>query len=88
MMTLEKLHDEIKSVIQSVSPKVGINTISANTSMLRDIGLDSVQIIEFVVSLEDHFDYPLFDENLEVDLFDNFERLADFINNKLKTRVQ
>lgn len=61
--------------------------IDDKTSLLRDIGLDSVQIIEFVVALEQKFGVPIVDEELSAELFDEFGRLVRYIHTKMKERV-
>ncbi|MEK4059729.1 MULTISPECIES: acyl carrier protein [Paenibacillus] len=60
--------------------------LSGDTSLLRDIGLDSVQLIELVVAVEKRFNIAVFDDDLCPDLFDNYDRLCEYVLNKIKAR--
>ncbi|WP_145331592.1 acyl carrier protein [Paenibacillus xylanexedens] len=57
-----------------------------DTSLLRDIGLDSVQLIELVVAIEQRFGVAVFDDDLSPDLFDKYDRLCNYILNKVNAR--
>ncbi|GGG03119.1 acyl carrier protein [Paenibacillus aceti] len=60
--------------------------LKGDTSLLRDIGLDSVQLIELVVAIEQRFGVAVFDGELCPDLFDNYDQLCEFIFKKIEAR--
>ena len=62
----------LKQILQSIKkPDIGIDENTA----LGDIGLDSLEQVEAVISLEDEFDISL-DENL----FENVKTIKDLEN--------
>lgn len=48
-------------------------------SLISDIKLDSVSLMEVIAEIEDKFDFSFgFDENL-IELLDNYDRLLEYI---------
>ena len=56
--------DKIKSILSS---QFGINEdqITENTDVVNDLGADSLDLVDFVMSLEDEFDKEIPDEDVE-----------------------
>jgi len=69
-----------------------VDEIDENTSLLTDIALDSLQIIQLVVAIESRLNIPIFDDEISPDLFDKLGNLCAFIQNKisgnLKTEIE
>lgn len=65
------LHDQIEEITES-------------TSLLEDLVMDSIQILELLVSVEEKFELSCEAHELSVDLFDQVSRLVDFIQKKQK----
>jgi acyl carrier protein len=54
-------------------------TIDDDTSIVGDLGLDSIQMINFLLRLEDEFDIELEFEELSLDQVDSLRQLAGFV---------
>ena len=61
--------------------------LGEETSLLREVGLDSVQIIELIVAIEKNFNLPVFDDELNAGLFDRYGNLIDYIYQKINGQV-
>ena len=57
---------EVTDVIIRLVQRVGENSndVTADTSLVKDLGLESIQIIEFLCEVEDHFDIVIAEEDL------------------------
>ena len=60
-----------------------IDSINDNTSLLKDIAMDSIQILEFVIDMEKKFSFSCEADELNLDIFNKFENLVTFIQNKI-----
>lgn len=60
-----------------------IDEITEDTSLLSDLVMDSIQILELLVTVEEEFAIRCESEELSVDLFDKVSRLIDFIQKKV-----
>ena len=60
-MTQENVLDEVKSVFASVA-KIDSSRITPETSLVDDLDVDSLTLIEVVVALEDRFDVLIPDD--------------------------
>ena len=80
---IEKLKDILKDN-QFLALKSLIDTIDDETSLINDLALDSIQILELLVSIEEKFNFSCNSSELNLDIFDRFGSLVDFIENKLE----
>ena len=57
---------EVTDVIIRLVQRVGENSndVTADTSLVKDLGLESIQIIEFLCEVEDHFAIVIAEEDL------------------------
>ena len=57
---------EVTEVIIRLVQQVGENSndVTADTALVKDLGLESIQIIEFLCEVEDHFDIVIAEEEL------------------------
>ncbi len=62
--------------------KDAVKEIDEGTSLISDLALDSLQILNFIVLLERRFNFSCEEDELNLDLFDNVSTLIDFINEK------
>ncbi len=60
-----------------------VKGIDEGTSLISDLALDSLQILNFIVLLERKFNFSCEEDELNLDLFDNVSTLIDFIVEKL-----
>jgi acyl carrier protein len=63
----------------NVSAATVDNTTPATSLLGRGIGLDSVEIMALVVSLEEEFQISVPDTELTVNLFESIGALADYV---------
>ena len=80
--TRSQIEERIKQLLVSelkVSPATIADTNSATPLLGRGIGLDSVETMALVVSLEEEFEVSIPDDALTVDLFKSVGTLTDYI---------
>ena len=53
--------------------------LTEDTSLLNDIALDSIQLLEFIVAIERTFGFKINTKRLNIDIFDRFGRVVDFV---------
>ncbi|MNW33168.1 acyl carrier protein [compost metagenome] len=86
MNITETIRTELLGLLQSgLASSTFTTVITDDTSLLQEVGLDSVQIIELIVAIEKHFKIPVFDEDISASLFDNFGDMVAFIEKKLNS---
>jgi len=71
---------------ETMSLQVDVSDIRDDTSLINDMALDSMQILELIVFLEEAFKFSIDTENLNIDTFDRFSDLVDFIDVNLKKK--
>jgi acyl carrier protein len=83
---MKRLEDQIKEIIiREVGLEMAPEEIADDEFLLGGgLNLDSVIIIELVLSLEEHFDFVFEDEDISRELFSSVKSVADFIRSKLQ----
>ena len=78
--------DQLKDIIvNKLDVNLKLDEIDENVSLYEDgLGLDSIAIVDLIVSIEKDFSIGIEDEELNADLFNNLNTLAEFIRTKLK----
>ncbi|QFQ32177.1 acyl carrier protein [Buchnera aphidicola] len=78
---MKNIEKKIKTII---SKKLDIKTdnITKNSSFLEDLGADSLDIVELIMTLEEDFSIEISDN--EAEKIKTVQNAVDFINNKLK----
>ena len=72
---------EIKQILIDVSgTKLMAEDIPDMADPVDDCGLDSISIVEFVVSIEKRFGVILVNEGIDLDVIRNLSHLADFVD--------
>lgn len=86
----EKMIEIIKEILLKVTEnEVEAETWNENTDILNEIGLDSIQLIEFLLMLEENVGIEFEYENLEYDMFSSIRKLADeLVEMKRKTKFE
>ncbi len=77
--------DRLKKILkanQFIALKNQIDNITEETSLVNDLALDSIQILELVVQIEKEFSFSCESDELNLDMFDEFGKLIDFIESK------
>lgn len=68
------------------SLQIDVTRLTEDTSLLNDIALDSIQVLEFVVAIERTFGLKVNTRRLNIDIFDRFGRVIDFVADVLAER--
>lgn len=50
-----------------------------DTNLVAELGLDSINTIEFLIWVESEFQIEIADEDLSVELIDDLDRLASYV---------
>ena len=85
-----QIENKIKELLVSelnVNPAIVQGTDSTTPLIGRGIGLDSVEAMALLVSLEEEFGLAIPDNELTVDLFKSVSTLADYITHALLERT-
>lgn len=84
-MSYGKIIERIKDIlIDELLLQMPRERITNNCSLVNDLGLDSIQILELIVALENEFAVRIEDEDLDYELFSSINSLAKHIQFKLK----
>jgi acyl carrier protein len=79
-MTRENISDEIKKLI-SESLSVDMKEIKEDSKFVDDLGADSLDIVELVMSMETKFDVEIPDEDAQK--IKTVGEAVDYISNKI-----
>jgi acyl carrier protein len=60
-----------------------VDSITGESSLVNDLSMDSIQILELIVMLEKEFGFSCEPDELNLDMFDRFDSLINFIEEKL-----
>ncbi|MHB8065087.1 MAG: acyl carrier protein [Ruminiclostridium sp.] len=61
-----------------------ISDMSEETSLINDLVMDSLQILNLIVLIEDRFNFVCNEDELNLDMFDQIGELINFIESKCK----
>ncbi len=74
--------EKVKKLLGEVVGKPSLPaTLTGLTDIIADIGLNSVQMINFVLVLEDEFAFEINFEKLDYSIFESIDTLCEFIGN-------
>jgi acyl carrier protein len=78
--------NQLKDIIANkLDVNLAYDEIDENVSLFEDgLGLDSIAIVDLIVTIEKTFSLSIEDEDLNADLFKNLKILSEFVRNKLK----
>jgi len=78
-MTIEIIEDVVRNTVTRITRK-DISQFTRNTTF-KDLEADSLDIVQILVALEDHFDIEIMDEELED--ITNMGKFIDYIDRKV-----
>jgi acyl carrier protein len=55
--------------------------------VVNTLGLDSINTIEFLIWVEGEFDVQIADDDLTIDLIDDLDKLADYVDSRQVSRT-
>jgi acyl carrier protein len=73
-----------KKVTDIIIDHLGIDEVGSDDSLIEDLGADSLDVIEIVMSLESEFHIVISDDEID-DNFTTVGHLIDFIQGKVDT---
>lgn len=80
-MDKEQIFSKVREVIVE-KLKVKPEQVTLDAHFIQDLGADSLDTVELIMSLEDHFKMTIPDE--EAEKLDTVGKAVDYIYNKLK----
>lgn len=76
----EDMEGQIKEMlVERCFLSIDPQDIDDEASLMDDVGLDSVQILEVVVGLEDVFGVAVDDSDFDIDNFQTVKAIADYV---------
>ena len=82
----EPILNQLKDIIvNTLDVNITYDEIDENASLYEDgLGLDSIAIVDLIVSIEKEFSIAIDDDELNADLFKSLNTLVAFIQTKIK----
>lgn len=84
-MSRKQILEELKKILMSdeyLVLKDRLDDLSEQISLVDDFAFDSLQILNFVVLIEQKFGFTSESEELNLDMFNDMSMLIDFIQSK------
>ncbi|MGK7899339.1 MAG: acyl carrier protein [Xenococcus sp. (in: cyanobacteria)] len=83
--TSTELVTQLKTIIaEELDANLTVEQIDDNAPLLEEgLGFDSVQIVEFISAVENHFDIEFDDSELDPENFKSLQVLANLISTKV-----
>lgn len=86
-MNREEVLETIKELLLGEDGLVlaeSISDMSEETSLINDLVMDSLQILNLIVLIENRFNFVCNEHELSLDMFDQIGELINFIESKCK----
>jgi acyl carrier protein len=82
-MTEKTMQDRIINIIcTEIMVGVSVEEVKNDSSLINDLHLDSLQIMELITQMEGEFELELDDEDLDFQHFSTVDSLAAFVSSK------
>lgn len=81
MVTRNRVKQCIMKIVKDNS--ITEDSIKDETLLSKDLGLDSIMMIELIVEIEEEFDIEIDDEDLVFEEFDHFSSLVEIVDKQL-----
>jgi|GEM_PF-617764 len=81
---IEKRLIDIMKNTEFFSLSLDKNAITPETSIINDLSLDSIQLLEYLVAIENNLELNMDYQDLSVEVFKNFHTLATYFYEKSK----
>jgi acyl carrier protein len=73
------VQDRVKAVLGGIIGQDLVADITDDTGIVNELGLDSIQMITFLLRIEDEFDLELDFESLELVQLDSVRQFCEFV---------
>ena len=78
------VEERIKTLLtREAMVKGDADAIKDDASLIDDLALDSIQIVEMIGAIEDEFGIVMDDDELSLEMFDSVRSLSEFVKQKL-----
>lgn len=83
---LEQKTDEVMSTLKMIAAEnletdISVDDIDENASLYEDgIGLDSINVVSFIVAVEEKFELSFDGDDINTAVFSNLKSLAEYIS--------
>ena len=79
----ERIEDRLKEIlVERLFLGVSPSEIGDEDNLVEDHGIDSVQVLEIVVALEEEYDVSLEDDEFDIKTFETIRSIADCVRDK------
>lgn len=84
-MQREEIYEKLKNLIKTTfRDEVNLDSITPETDLIEEIGVNSIVGIEILVRSEGEFGISIEDEDLSIDLIKTLSTFADYIEKRLQ----
>jgi len=82
-MNDERIEDQLKElIVERLFLKIEPGDIGDEDNLMEEHGIDSVQVLEIVVGLEEDYGVSFEDEDFDIEIFQTVKSIADFVREK------
>ncbi|MFV9644352.1 MAG: phosphopantetheine-binding protein [Desulfobacterales bacterium] len=75
------MQEKVKEILAQIKEDPDIaSTLSNNADILNDVGLDSIQIINFMLKIEEEFDVEIDYDNFNYNHMTSIDKLCQFLS--------
>ncbi len=84
MTSVEELKPQIKDmIVERLFLNVEPQDIPDDANLMETYNIDSVNLFEIVVGLEEQFEVPMEDDDFNIETFSSVDHIAEFVAKKL-----
>ena len=82
------MKNEIKLVLEKIKGSPGLAKILPDTAnIIEDVGLDSLEMMDFMLEVENHFEMEIDFERLEFEFLESIEKFSGFLYREKSIRA-
>lgn len=75
---------KLKDVLLKITEKnITAEKITDETTLIKDLGFDSLNMVELIVEIEEAFDAEIEDDDLDINTLNSYQSLKTLVENKL-----
>lgn len=88
MNTSVDVQEKIKELLSDISVKsIPADKIKGSSDIMNEVGLDSIQMIAFILTLEDVFEVEIDFETLDAETLSTVDNLCGYIGGLLNSKA-
>lgn len=88
-MNLQKVSERLKEIIVELkNNEITVDAINETTNLVTETGVDSLQLINLFLSIEDEFGIEIDYDNFDISYLNNFSTLCNFIYESIEKKSQ